>query len=187
MTYNDPDYNEQNFLTSVSGVTDNHSDDVMKNANETSSQESKVFIFDIDGTLANCNHRLRYLKVEPKNWKSFIDDAIYDTPHLDIVWLAKTFYALGHTILIVTGRGEESRTVTEIWLDKVAGLKGLYTTLYMREEKDYRDDFVVKKEILDHIRQQGMQPFMVFDDRDSVVKMWREQGIRCMQVQPGNF
>ena len=27
----------------------------------------------------------------------------------------------------------------------------------------------------------------VFDDRDKVVKMWREIGLTCMQVAPGNF
>ena len=27
----------------------------------------------------------------------------------------------------------------------------------------------------------------VFDDRDKVVKMWREEGLTCMQVAPGNF
>jgi len=28
---------------------------------------------------------------------------------------------------------------------------------------------------------------MVFDDRDKVVNMWRENGIPCLQVAPGNF
>jgi len=28
---------------------------------------------------------------------------------------------------------------------------------------------------------------MVFDDRNSVVDMWRENGVRCMQVAPGDF
>ena len=27
----------------------------------------------------------------------------------------------------------------------------------------------------------------VFDDRDKVVKMWRDSGLTCMQVAPGNF
>ena len=26
-----------------------------------------------------------------------------------------------------------------------------------------------------------------FDDRDKVVNMWRENGLTCMQVAPGNF
>ena len=28
---------------------------------------------------------------------------------------------------------------------------------------------------------------MVFDDRQKVVDMWREIGLTCMQVAPGNF
>jgi len=27
----------------------------------------------------------------------------------------------------------------------------------------------------------------VFDDRDKVVKMWRNQGLRCCQVAEGDF
>jgi len=33
----------------------------------------------------------------------------------------------------------------------------------------------------------GYTPSVVFDDRDRVVKMWRENGIRCFQVAEGNF
>ena len=29
--------------------------------------------------------------------------------------------------------------------------------------------------------------FCIFDDRDKVVKMWREEGLTCMQVAPGDF
>jgi hypothetical protein len=29
--------------------------------------------------------------------------------------------------------------------------------------------------------------FLVLDDRDQVVKMWRERGFRCLQVANGNF
>ena len=27
----------------------------------------------------------------------------------------------------------------------------------------------------------------VFDDRNQVVDMWREIGLKCLQVQPGDF
>lgn len=29
--------------------------------------------------------------------------------------------------------------------------------------------------------------YLVFDDRSSVVEMWRAQGLPCFQVAPGNF
>ena len=72
-------------------------------------------------------------------------------------------------------------------LDTVAGIAGLYERLYMRAEQDYRADDIVKSEILDQIIADGFQPDMVFDDRNRVCDMWRERGIRCLQVAPGDF
>jgi hypothetical protein len=57
----------------------------------------------------------------------------------------------------------------------------------MRKKGDYRDDSIVKKELLDQIRKDGYNPLLAFDDRDRVVKAWRECGIRCLQVAEGNF
>jgi hypothetical protein len=32
-----------------------------------------------------------------------------------------------------------------------------------------------------------MRLMCVFDDRDKVVKMWRDEGVACFQVAPGEF
>lgn len=32
---------------------------------------SKAIIVDLDGTLANCEHRRHFLETKPKDWKSF--------------------------------------------------------------------------------------------------------------------
>ena len=57
----------------------------------------------------------------------------------------------------------------------------------MRSTKDNRPDDIVKKELLDKMREEGYNPILVFDDRDSVVKMWRENGIPTFQVNYGDF
>ena len=57
----------------------------------------------------------------------------------------------------------------------------------MRKDGDQRADHIVKREILDHIRKAGFEPVLVFDDRQSVVDMWRDQGIRVAQTAPGKF
>lgn len=148
---------------------------------------SKVILCDIDGTLADPKHRLGFVRTKPKNWKAFFELSEHDPPHDDIVWLVKTLKAVGCTILIVTARNEDERERTVKWLHEKAGLEGVYERLYMREAKDYRDDSVVKKEILDKIRSDGYNPEIVLDDRNGVVAMWREAGLRCLQVQPGDF
>ena len=115
-----------NMMNSVTGVIDNHIEQVTDNADLLHIHENKCFIFDVDGTLADCTHRLKYLNTTPKDWKSFIDGAVNDRPFKDIIWLLNLFHEFGHAILIVTGRGEESREVTNTWLDETAGLKGKY-------------------------------------------------------------
>jgi len=147
----------------------------------------KDIVFDIDGTLANCEHRQHFLRSKPKNWRAFEKGIHLDSPHDDIIWLLKTLHAAGNTIILASARNENEREATETWLREVAGIGGLYTKLYLREAGDYRDDGIVKSEILDQMYADGFDPTMVFDDRNRVVNMWRERGIRCLQVAPGDF
>ena len=52
----------------------------------------------------------------------------------------------------------------------------------MREHRDYTPDNPLKKICLDEARKQGAPPHLVFDDRQKVVDMWREEGVPCIQV-----
>jgi hypothetical protein len=144
-------------------------------------------IFDIDGTLANIDHRRHWVASKPKNWPAFNRAMVYDTPNEDIVWMAKTFHAAGCQILVASGRNEDDRLVTENWLNSVATLQGIWIKLYMRSSKDYRSDDIVKSEILDQMLTDGFHPTLAVDDRSQVVKMWRARGLRCLQVAPGDF
>jgi hypothetical protein len=144
-------------------------------------------IFDIDGTLADIAHRRHYVQSKPKNWTAFIKASVHDTPNYDIVWMLKTFHNAGCRILIATGRSELDRKLTENWLHSVAGIGGLYVKMYMRPINDFRQDSTIKSEILDQMYVDGFDPKMAVDDRDQVVQMWRQRGVRCLQVADGNF
>lgn len=146
--------------------------------------DRKIFIFDVDGTLTNASHRQHHVRQKPKRWDLFNAKMHLDTPHDDIIWLAKLFFDLGHMIIICSGRGSENRQVTMDWLE-AHGVK--FHGLYMRKERDSRSDDIVKSELLARIREDVGEPFMVFDDRSSVVQMWRDNGVRCCQVAEGNF
>lgn len=145
----------------------------------------KIFVFDIDGTLANSEHRMHWVRSSPKNWKA-CDEAIpRDTTHEDIVWLLKLLDQEDARIIICTGRSENTREVTEAWLKNN---DIYYSALYMRKNGDYRKDSIVKVELLYNIVQDyGKKPFMWFDDRQQVVDAIRNEGIRVLQVAPGDF
>lgn len=142
-----------------------------------------LVVFDIDGTLANIEHRLDYVRSKPKNWKAFDAGIPNDKVNLPVaeVFTSMLFH---HDIVLASGRNERSRKATEDWLwdNKLRG----YQKLYMRKEDDYRNDSIVKREMLDEIiADYGKKPDMVFDDRPRVVKMWRDAGIFVFDVYQG--
>ena len=57
----------------------------------------------------------------------------------------------------------------------------------MREADDYREDSIVKAEMYDKYVKDKYHINFVLDDRNQVVKMWREIGLFCLQVADGNF
>lgn len=141
-------------------------------------------VYDVDGTLSDPEHRRQYVAVKPKNWPAFERGMKDDPPQQDIIWLLQLMQTAGVTILIATGRSEDNRAVTEAWLAE-HGIT--YAKLYMRSKKDYRSDDIVKSEILDQMLADGYNPTMAVDDRNQVVAEWRRRGLRCLQVQPGDF
>lgn len=147
----------------------------------------KDFIFDIDGTLADPTHRRQFVRTQPRNWPAFNAGIIHDAAHEHVIFILNTLHSVGHRIIIATARQEFQREMTEKWLHEVAGIPFLWEKMYMRADNDYRDDSIVKREILAAMRSDGYNPYIVFDDRDRVVSMWREEGIKTFQVEPGDF
>lgn len=88
-------------------------------------------------------------------------------------------------VIFVSGREDTFRKHTIRWIKDKVKLVGY--SLYMRPEGDTRPDQIVKKEIFDnHIRGKYNIKF-VLDDRDRVVRMWRDLGLTCLQVNDGDF
>lgn len=93
-------------------------------------------------------------------------------------------------VVIVSGRDNTCRTDTEQWLkdNQIP-----YAELYMRdpELKDENgnklDDTIIKKDIYEEWIKPRYNVLFVLDDRDRVVKMWREQGLKVLQVEEGDF
>lgn len=142
-----------------------------------------VFV-DIDGTLADLTHRRVYVRTKPKNWSAFERAMDKDTPIDWVIDAVRRLYDHRWTVILMSGRNEKTRKVTEDWLKKY-GVS--YHGLYMRPDKDYRADDIVKEELLAAARADGYDPDVVFDDRDRVVAMWRSKGIPVVQVAEGDF
>jgi phosphoglycolate phosphatase-like HAD superfamily hydrolase len=143
-----------------------------------------LYIFDIDGTLADVEHRRHYVTNKPKNWKAWNANLHLDEPVKALVTLNNTLFDSGATVLICSGREEDVRQPTEEWLAE-HGVQ--YHEFLMRPAKNYERDDIIKGRMADHIESVYGPISMVFDDRDQVVAMWRKRGILCAQVAEGNF
>jgi phosphoglycolate phosphatase-like HAD superfamily hydrolase len=145
----------------------------------------QVVIFDLDGTLADINHRRIHLSSHNPNWKSFNSAMADDVPNKPIVNLYKTLWdSQRYQLVIVSGRSDEYRKFTEQWL---SWNEIPFSELIMRKKSDSRSDHIVKEEILKQIQSLNKEIAFVVDDRQQVVDMWRRNGITCLQCDTGDF
>lgn len=147
-----------------------------------------IYIFDLDSTIADLSHRLRFIKQEPADWRAFFAACGNDAPIEDVIALARALSAEDMIVVYVTGRSDECRDETVGWLRRHLA-PAWARKIYMRKAGDHRQDSVVKMELLDEvIRDFPLQSIAgVFEDRKQVVDAYRARGLRVYQVADGNF
>jgi len=144
-----------------------------------------TFIFDLDGTLFDLEHRLHFIQQDPPDWDGFYDALGEDDLIEEVAEVYRSLKNAGHYIILATGRPERVRFKT---VQKLHQNDLYFNSLYMRPDGDHREDSIVKAEMLKYILQFESKVIDgVFEDRQSVVDMWRSKGLRVFQVAPGKF
>ena len=169
-------------------------------------KQKNVVIFDLDGTLANIDYR-RKLATKPNgklDWDIFFKpgNIQLDKPNPPVIKCAQMFKQQGYEILIFSGRNDRMYERTVEWLE---WNDVPFDLLVMRPDKfqgrtwpvaeynpatpdmRYMPDEVLKKAMLDEFMEDINDVYLVVDDRDKVVKMWRDLGLNTFQVAPGDF
>jgi len=132
-------------------------------------------IVDIDGTLAHMTGR------SPYDYDRVIEDDI-DYAVREVVTL---LHDEGTKIVVMSGRDDDSMDVTVAWLKKH---NVPYHEIYMRKTGDHRPDWIVKNELFQEHIADKYDVFVVLDDRNQVVNLWRNKlGLKTWQVADGNF
>lgn len=150
----------------------------------------KAVMCDLDGTLALIGDRSPY--------DATACDA-KDSPNPAVAACVMAMHAQSFKIVFMSGRDVRYRPETERFIEKHCHVvlpdgarDAMPYELHMRGEddastQDSRKDAVVKQELFDrHVRHRFNVVF-VLDDRDSVVRLWRDIGVPCFQTSYGDF
>jgi len=150
-----------------------------------------LYIFDLDGTLALIEHRRHMLDApDREKWRRFYAACDKDAPNEPVISTMERL-RLSSDVWIFSGRSDEVRDKTVAWLAQHTSfltheLQGPMLT--MRAAGDYTADDVLKRQWLDAMLVDDRRRLVAaFDDRDRVVAMWRDAGVPCFQVAPGEF
>ena len=150
-------------------------------------RKDKIVIFDLDGTLALIDKR-RALATKDNgkfDWDVFFnpDNISLDLPNVPVIQMANILHKQGFRIFIISGRSDVTHQATVDWLND----NGVWWDhLVMRPQNQlYLPDNDLKQGWLDTIGKDNVA--MVFDDRNQVVDMWRQNGLTCFQVADGDF
>ena len=168
--------------------------------------KNKTIIFDLDGTLAIIDKRKEHATQSNGkiNWNEFFNPAhiAFDEPNEPVIKLAQMLHDNNYEILIFSGRNDRMYERTVEWLE---WNDVPFDLLVMRPDKfqgrtwpvaeynpatpdmRYMPDEKLKKAMLDEFVEDLDDVFLVVDDRDKVVKMWRDLGLNTFQVAPGDF
>lgn len=135
-----------------------------------------IFIVDIDRTLA-LKHPDRdiydYSKVH------------MDLPNLPVITVVRAIRQMNEKVVLMSGRREECRQQTKRWIEDHVGY-GI--PLFMRKQGDFRKDYIVKHELFQEHIAGRFHVSGVFDDRSSVVRLWRNHlMLPTFQVADGDF
>ncbi len=147
--------------------------------------EKQTIIFDVDGTIADVEHRRHFVTQKPADWKSFKEFTVDDTPVQWVVDIAKRFIAQGDDVAFFSARNESQRGITEEQISKWVG--DGHKGLFLRPDGDFRPDEEFKSDLADKFEEFGGKIDLVFDDRNKVVDMWRARGTTVVQVADGDF
>lgn len=158
-----------------------------------------LYVFDLDGTLCDISHRLKYIKnsygskLKNPNWEKFFKECVNDEPLSGAIEILKSLQRCGKMVCICSGRSDEVQAETMEWL-QLQGIDIIRLILIMRKDGDYRKDTIVKDELLTNVLKILNNEYegitwnpIIFEDRKQVVDMWRNKGFTCYQVAPGEF
>lgn len=148
-----------------------------------------LYIFDIDGVVADVTHLLPLITGENKDYDAYysrIGEALPIPSGLSIVQgLNRQAFLDDASVYFVTGRSELSREITLQWLQN-HGACGESPNLYTRGNTDRRPAHQVKRGVVERIHKETGVPYAemtVFEDDPQCAEMYESLGCYVCHVR----
>jgi hypothetical protein len=137
-------------------------------------------VVDLDGTLADIEHRRHFIAGKRRDWKAFHEACARDRPNEWCVRLVNAVRAAGLRVELVSGRSQAVERQTLDWLSRAfdGDVSGMNLVL-LRPHGNMTKDVELKREWLKKYGKDRV--LFAVDDRMRVVHMWREEGVVCLQ------
>ena len=137
-----------------------------------------IILCDIDGTVANNDHRQHFLEGK-KDWDGFFSELINDLPIHSIIEMVNKEHNNGKEIIFLTGRPERYRYSTTLWLKEYFNFE---LKILMRKDNDQNNKLIVKKEIFEENFLLNEIDYIIDNDRD-LLDMWSGLNIKTYGVE----
>lgn len=134
----------------------------------TESYLNGAYVFDLDGTTANLDHR--------KAFGCTDDEILLDKPIEPVLEIARMVSESGYWLVFLSGRDGKHYEATFEWIRQQLP-PGMQFVLFMRETGDYRKDSIIKRELFFKHVAPRYHVKAVFDDRKQVKQMWVDMGL----------
>ncbi len=138
---------------------------------------SKIVLCDIDGTIANNDHRQHYLKGK-KDWDGFFSELSKDIPIYPVINLVNDEHQKGNKIVFLTGRPEKYRYSTTLWLKDFFNFEII---LLMRKNNDKNNKLRVKKEIFNNNFKVNEILYCIDNDYELLCQ-WKDLGVKTLDA-----
>ena len=136
-----------------------------------------IILCDIDGTVANNDHRQHFLEGK-KDWDGFFDALDKDEPIYPIINKVIEENNSGREIIFITGRPERYRNTTHTWLKEYFNFE--IKTL-MRKDNDKRNKLIIKQELFDSNFRNNDIDYIIDNDAE-LLEMWKTNNISVLDA-----
>lgn len=151
-----------------------------------SKMNRQAYIFDLERTLSNDDHRRNLFPSDPKvhaDYALYQNQFNHDPVIIGTASIAKSLQLLGFHIIISSGLPEQMRGTINSWLAMNGILPGKIFLRSIPEQIEMTECPVLKQFHLELIRDHlGFEVLAAFDDREDICAMYRENGIITLKV-----